>query len=85
MSPPMQLPNTASITNLATYFLLLGFPFPFTSRFKEFYISIDTIPYRVYNAFIATFLKYLTLIYYYKSLFKRPTYPYMYKKKRMCL
>jgi len=65
----MLLPNTASITNLGTYFLLLGFSFPFTFRFKEFYISIDEIPHGVYNAFIATFLKFLTLLYCYKSLF----------------
>ena len=77
----MLLPNTASITNIATYFLLLGlpqsrekskcFPFLFITLFQGFYfiITVDKILIRVYYVFISMFFKVLILILCYKSLF----------------
>ena len=51
----MLLPNTASITNIATYFLLLGlpqsrekskcFPFLFITLFQGFYFILPLIKY----------------------------------------
>jgi len=51
----MLLPNTASITNIATYFLLLGFPqsreksncfpFIFITLFQGFYFILPLIKY----------------------------------------